>query len=389
MTKALTGWMATTRWGMLSAYYSLDDWSQNNPYPVAQGGANVPGFNALNSGRAQLLALGDTKTLGSTAVNEFHFSFMRDATDLGQPVGGVGTSLASQGFVVGANTPGIVPLSPKTEGVESVDFNNFSIGTNTNELKQVNNTFQWRDSFSKVVGTHTIKVGGEFHYDQVNTNPIAQLNGNFIFFGSETGVDFADFLLGIPSQYNQSQLQPFYGRNKYAGFYGQDSWRVTKNLTLNYGLRWDRIEPWYEKYNQLATFAPGQQSVVFPGAPAGILFPTDPGVPRTLAPPGNLDFAPRIGLAYSLSDKFSAVRQNQHQGQLRHVLHRDRSADHRNQQRERAVWNHLHQPRSAAVCHAVYYGGHRSECRPVFSGPACAVEHHGEPSGRESRLVAV
>jgi carboxypeptidase family protein len=288
-----------TRWGMLSAYYFLDGWSQNNPYPVAQGGANVPGFNALNSGRAQLIALGDTKTLGSTAVNEFHFSFMRDATDLGKPAGGVGTSLASQGFVVGQNTAGIVPLSPKTEGVESVNFNNFSIGTNTNELKQVNNTFQWRDNFSKVVGTHTIKVGGEFHYDQVNTNPIAQLNGNFIFFGSETGVDFADFLLGIPSQYNQSQLQSFYGRNKFIGLYAQDSWRVKRNLTLNYGLRWDRIEPWYEKYNQIATFAPGRQSVVFPGAPAGILFPTDPGVPRTLAPPGNLDFAPRIGLAYS------------------------------------------------------------------------------------------
>ena len=289
----------TTRWGMLSAYYFLDGWSQNSPYPVAQGGANVPGFNALNSGRAQLLALGDTKTFGSTAVNEFHFSFMRDFTDLGQPRGGVGATLASQGFVVGENTPGIVPLSPKTEGVENVDFNNFSIGTNTNELRQVNNTFQWRDSFSKVVGTHTITAGGEFHYDQVNTNPIAQLNGNFIFFGSETGVDFADFLLGIPSQYNQSQLQTFYSRNKYAGIYAQDSWRVRKNLTLNYGLRWDRIEPWYEKYNQIATFAPGQQSVVFPGAPAGILFPTDPGVPRTLASPGNLDFAPRIGLAYS------------------------------------------------------------------------------------------
>jgi hypothetical protein len=288
-----------TRWGMLSAYYSLDNWSQNNPYPVGQGGANVPGFNALNFGRAQLLALGDTKAFGSTAVNEFHFSFMRDATDLGQPVGGVGTSLESQGFVVGESTPGIVPLSLKTEGVESVNFNNFSIGTNTNELKQVNNTFQWRDGFSKIVGTHTILTGAEFHYDQVNVNPIAQLNGNFIFYGSDTGVDFADFLLGIPSQYNQSQLQPFYGRNRYVGLYAQDSWRLRKNLTLNYGLRWDRIEPWYEKYNQIATFGPGQQSVVFPGAPAGILFPTDPGVPRTLAPPGNLDFAPRLGLAWS------------------------------------------------------------------------------------------
>ena len=290
---------AGTPWGQVFAYYFLDDWSQNNPYPVAQGGASVPGFNAMNLGRAQLFALGNTKTIGSIAVNEFHFSFMRDSTNLGQPIGGVGVGLASQGFVVGEDTPGIVALSPKTEGVESVDFNNFSIGTNTNELKQANNTLQSSDNFSKIVGTHTITVGAQFHADQVNVHPIAQLNGNFIFYGSETGIDFADFLLGIPSQYNQSQLQSFYGRNKYLGVYAQDGWRVRKNLTFNYGLRWDRIEPWYEKYNQIATFEPGRQSIVFPGAPAGILFPTDPGVRRTLAPPGNLDFAARIGLAYS------------------------------------------------------------------------------------------
>jgi hypothetical protein len=290
-----------TRWGLMSAYYFVDDWSQNNPYPVAQGGANVPGFNALYSGRAQLLNLGDTKTLSATAVNEFHFSYMRDANDLGKPVGGVGVSLASQGFEVGPGTPGIVALSPKTEGVESVGFNSFTFGTNTNELNQIGNTFQWLDGFSKVVGTHTIKLGGEFHYDQVNVNAIAQFNGSFLFFGTETGSDFADFLLGIPSQYNQSQLQSFYGRNKYVGLYAQDSWRVSRNFNLNYGLRWDRIEPWYEKYNQIATFAPNKQSVVFPGAPAGILYPTDPGVSRTLAPPGNRDFAPRIGLAYSPS----------------------------------------------------------------------------------------
>ena len=290
---------ANTHYGLFSAYYFLDDWSQNNPYPVAQGGANVPGFNALYTGRAQLLDLGFTKTLGASAANEFHFSFLRNANDLGKPVGGVGVSLASQGFEVGPGTPGIVPLSPKTEGVESVGFNSYTIGTNTNELNQVENTFQWLDNFSKVIGTHTLKFGAEAHYDQVNVNAIAQFNGSFLFFGTETGLDFADFLLGVPSQYNQSQLQPFYGRNKYVGLYGQDSWRINSSLTLNYGLRWDRIEPWYEKYNQIATFIPGEQSLVFPGAPAGILYPTDPGVSRTLGPPGNRDFAPRIGLAYS------------------------------------------------------------------------------------------
>jgi Carboxypeptidase regulatory-like domain len=286
-------------WGMLSAYYFLDDFSLNNPYPVAQGGANVPGFNALNVGRAQLLQLGDTKPFGSTALNEFHFSYLRDAINLGQQQGGVGVSLASQGFVVGLGTPGIVPLAPKVEGVASVSLNSFSFGTNTNQLLQKNNTYQFLDNVSKVVGNHNLKFGGEFHWDQINSFPIAQFNGAFLFFGSETGVDFADYLLGIPSQYNQSQLQPFYGRNKYLGLYGQDSWRIKSNLTLNYGVRWDRIEPWYEKYNQLAVFEPGRQSVVFPNAPEGMLFPTDPGVSRTLAPPGNRDFSPRLGIAYS------------------------------------------------------------------------------------------
>ena len=97
---------ANTKWGLLSAYYFMDDWQQNNPYPVAQGGANVPGFNALYSGRAQLLSLGDTKTISSMAVNEFRFSFLRDANNLGKPQGGVDVSLASQGFVVGPGTPG-------------------------------------------------------------------------------------------------------------------------------------------------------------------------------------------------------------------------------------------------------------------------------------------
>ncbi len=289
---------AHTSWGLISGYYFLDDYSLDNPYPVAQGGASVPGFDALNLGRAQLFSLSDTKTLSTTAVNELHFSYMRAFNDLGKPRGGVGISLVSQGFTTPSGAATIVALDPKNEGVENLVFNNFSTGTNTNELKQANNTFQWLDDFSKVVGTHTIKAGGEFHFDEVNVNPIAQFNGSFLFTGSETGLDFADFLLGIPSQFNQSQLNPFYGRNKYAGIFAQDSWRVRSNLTLNYGLRWDRIEPWYEKYNQISTTDPGKQSVVFPGAPVGILYPTDPGVPRTLAPPGD-EFSPRIGLAYS------------------------------------------------------------------------------------------
>jgi hypothetical protein len=74
---------------------------------------------------------------------------------------------------------------------------------------------------------------------------------------------------------------------------------LRENLTLNYGLRWDRIAPWSEKYNQISTFVPGAQSVVFPGAPTGILYPGDPGIPDTLAPVDTLDLSPRVGLAWT------------------------------------------------------------------------------------------
>ncbi len=288
-----------TRWGLLSGYYFIDDFDLNDPYPVAQSGASVPGFNAITTGRAQLAALGLTKTFHTTMVNELHFSYMRDNTNLGQPVGGLGVSLTSQGFENADGTPSIVALDPKGEGVENLNFNGYSTGAAANQLIQVNNTYQVTDAISKVLGNHTMKFGGEFHADQVNAHPIAQFNGSFVFSGEETGIDFADFLVGVPSQYNQSQLNPFYARNKYVGLFAQDSWHALPNLTLNYGLRWDRIAPWSEKYNQISTFVAGAQSVVFPGAPPGILYPGDPGVPNTIAPIGNLNFAPRVGVAWS------------------------------------------------------------------------------------------
>jgi hypothetical protein len=290
---------ANTRWGLLSAYYFIDDFDLDDPYPVAQSGASVPGFNALTTGRAQLIALSDTKAFSATADNELHFSYMRDNTNLGQPIGGRNVSLVSQGFADPDGSPSIVALDPKGQSLENLNFNAYSTGAAANQLIQVNNTYQVADSFSKVLGNHTPKFGAEFHADQVNAAPIAQFNGNFVFSGLETGVDFADFLIGVPSQYNQSQLNPFYARNKYVGLFAQDSWHVLSNLTLNYGLRWDRIAPWSEKYNQISTFVPGAQSVVFPGAPPGILYPGDPGVPNTLAPIDKLDFSPRVGLAWS------------------------------------------------------------------------------------------
>ena len=289
------------RFGLLSAYYFIDDYRLNNPYPTGQGGATVPGFAALNLGRSQLISFGQTKTFGASMVNEARLSFMRSANNVGQPAGGVGPTLASQGFANGASG-GIVPLEPKIEGIENVSFSSFTMGVPITNLTQANNTYAAIDNVTRVVGNHTLKAGGQVSFEQVNVNPNPTFNGAFTFYGTETGSDFTDFLIGVASNYNQADSQSYYGQHKYAAGFLQDSWRVRPYLTLNLGMRWDLMQYWAEKYNQIPTFSLGQQSKVYPTAPTSLVYPTDPGIPPTLVPQKNR-FAPRLGLAYSPSAK--------------------------------------------------------------------------------------
>ena len=196
-------------------------------------------------------------------------------------------------------TRGIVVQAPQYEGVENIVFPSFVMGVPVTNVDQWNNTLYLSDAVSKVVGTHTLKFGGQFHDDQVNENPNGTFNGTFIINGTETGIAFADFLLGFPSNFTQSTGQRFYLRNRYGAAFAEDSWHARSNLTLNFGVRWDLIEPWSEKYNNIQTVVPGEQSVLYPNAMPGLVVPGDPGIPSTLSPSQYHNFAPRIGVAYS------------------------------------------------------------------------------------------
>jgi len=289
----------STRWGNFSAYYFFDQYYVNNPFPSGQGGATIPGFNGINSGRSQLISLSNTKTFSTSWVNEAHFSFMRSHNVVGQPSGGLGVSLASQGFNTNPAQGGIYPLAPQFEGVENTVLQgDFVMGVPITNVNQANNTISLNDSLSKVLGSHTIKGGFEVSFEQVNVIPDAIFDGTFIFDGYQTGNDFSDFLIGAPNQFNQQDSASYYPRHKYAGWYGQDSWRIKSNLTFNYGLRVDLMQYWSEKYDQVPTFHPGEQSKVYPNAFPGLVYPTDPGIPNTLVPQ-KFRYAPRFGLAYS------------------------------------------------------------------------------------------
>ncbi len=285
----------TQKWGNWSAYYSFDDATVTNPLPAS----SVPGFPTVTPSRAQLAVLSNTKVLGPTAVNEARLSFTRAAVITDQPTAGFG-KVGDLGFVTGLGTLGIIPSGPPGyEALPPLSFVNFSIGSPTLTTFQPNNTWHASESFSKIWGRHTMKFGGEFRYFQINERNVCAPNGSFSFDGSETGNDIADYLIGAPAGYTQCSFQVLDSRSKYGGVFAQDSYRLRPNVTLNFGLRWDVNQPWYDTQDKIETIVPGLQSTQFPTAPKGWVVPGDPGIPRTLAPTRYDNFAPRVGIAYS------------------------------------------------------------------------------------------
>ena len=283
--------------GTLSLYYHFDDANFLNPYnPLS----NVPGFAAVTPSRAQQIGVNYTTIFNASTVNELHLSYTRFAFVKNLPQEGLG-KITDFGYVQGGL--GVIPSNPKYEGVASIGLNNTGpmFGLPDGITGQYNNTYQITDNFTKVTGKHTLKFGGDVRYLQVNERNTYTPNGWFTFSGGETGNDFADYLLGAPDFFNQTSLQLLDSRTKYFGLYGQDTFKATRDLTINYGLRWDTSQPFYDTKNRIQTFVPGKQSKIYPDAPEGFEFPGDPGIPRTLAPTQYNRFAPRLGIAYSPS----------------------------------------------------------------------------------------
>lgn len=279
--------------GNWSGYYYFDNTGVLNPY----GGSSFPGFASNNAGKRQQAVLSNTKILSPTAVNEVRLNFTRIRTQ-NAPVGSA-PALGEMGFISGANTLGInSSAAAGVQGVPSIGLNNFSFGSSDASIS-AQNTYQIADNFSKVIGRHSLKFGAEFRYYQMNQRNGGAGFGGFNFNGVETGYDVADYLLGAPSGFSQNSLQLLDSRSKYGGAYAQDSFRVSSNLTINFGVRWEFSQPWYDSQDKIVALVAGQQSTQYPTAPKGLVYPGDAGVARTLAPTRYNNFAPRLGLAYS------------------------------------------------------------------------------------------
>jgi hypothetical protein len=163
---------------------------------------------------------------------------------------------------------------------------------------RTNNVLAVTDAFSWVTGAHSIKFGGEVRRDQINVSFINRPNGDFTFTTQYTGNAAADFLLGFPVQFRQASGDPnLDGSSWVYAVYGQDEYRVSR-VTLNYGVRYEVNQPFAERQDHLNAFHPGQQSQVFPRAPAGLVYPGDAGVPRGTYPADTNNVAPRFAAVW-------------------------------------------------------------------------------------------
>ncbi len=262
-------------------------------------GATLPGFGEIDSGSSKLFMAAWNHTFSPSALNELRLSYVRYNSQSVAPLNP--TLPSSLGFT------GINPQFSSNAGVPAINITGFfNLGFSPyGPQPDINNTYQINDNFSKIAGSHTLKFGFAGHRYQV-TNPYEYANSGMFSFGGtgaySTGDAGADFLLGIPDSFvqNSGGFQDFRTYEYYA--YAQDSWKATKDLTLNYGLGYQIDTPLVNQHFDgldKNCFRPGEQSVVYPTAPVGLVFPGDKGC----SPSGYYNhydhFAPRFGFAYA------------------------------------------------------------------------------------------
>ena len=147
-------------------------------------------------------------------MNEARVSFFRTATITDKPKGSF-AKLSDLGFVTGSGSLGIIPSGPPGFPATCTACTSTTSPSAVPTLTtfQPNNTWMFTDRLlARSSGTHTLKFGGEFRYLQINERNICAPNGDFVFDGSETGVDIADFLLGAPVTASTSAACSFWIR---------------------------------------------------------------------------------------------------------------------------------------------------------------------------------
>ena len=260
--------------------------------PLSPVGANVPGFPVGEYDRGQNFVAQETHVFSPTTIAVARFSYLRNKFLLDQHLNHESPSdlgFQYQPTLASAAGPPFIQISGYSSVGDPI----------TGPRNTYQNTFDLSGSLSWIHSRHELKFGGGYRRDQINALQGIATNGFFVFAGFPYSDGFASFLSGSPVVFLQGggdfsrEI-----RDRALNLYGQDTYKVTSHLTLNVGLRYELPFHATENKNRVNLFVPGAQSKVLPNAPAGLLYPGDPGVPSGLIPTQKTAFAPRVGFAW-------------------------------------------------------------------------------------------
>lgn len=260
--------------------------------PISVRGSEVPGFPTRDETAAHSAVISDTHLFTATASNQFRATFLRYRFLFDRRLNQ--TPPSALGFQY-------EPASALGQGPPFFNISGYSPigGAITGPRDSFQNSYELSDSVSWFRGAHSFKFGGMFLRTQINMFQAIAPNAFFVFASTfPTNDAIANLLLGAPVTFYQGLGDFSRGLRIWnAALYAQDEWRVTRRFTLNYGLRYERVNPIREIRNRLNAFVPGVPSQVISQAPRGLLFPGDPGIGKGIAP----DFGawmPRLGFAW-------------------------------------------------------------------------------------------
>ena len=278
------------RYSFLQQHRQDPLWTSN---PIAGNGGFATDYAIRNQG----VALGWTHVFSSSAVNQARYGFSRDNAH-SNPIGlQLGTSNAPDYGLTG------IPVSPYTAGIPPIYISGLvTLGVDRFRPQfQASQTFQFIDIFTKLLGAHSLMFGYQYHR---NTDTFLDLQAPQGFMQStgiytnKSGFGVADFLLGdIASTIYNTPLDVHQFLPGHS-FFGQDTWRVAKNLTVNYGLRYELYAPMLNRTNSVSNFSPANGgSLVSASTSAG------GWSDRALINADKNNVAPRFGFSYQSSER--------------------------------------------------------------------------------------
>jgi len=296
------------------ARFSYENQPSQIPAPfnnVLDGGGF---FDGIEDNSYRSVALSDTHLFSPTLANEFRVGYNRINSNRYQL--NFDKNISGQ-----LDFPG-VPFTPINGGLPMITFSDGSAQIGSSGFLpsvEKQNSYVFTENLTWIRGRHAMKYGTEIRLEQFTIFQPAASRGDMTF-GTEFtdnpasptsgGSSFATFLLGIPDVGDISSLHNIdYRRQMYSG-YALDDWKATDRLTLNLGLRYEVFSTIKEHSNELATFDFGSLSLIVPQGQNAQLPPTlrlslpvQRNGSRGLISPDLNNVAPRVGLAYQISNK--------------------------------------------------------------------------------------